>query len=67
MRLEVDEKEKHLGCESSQIPMHVTLSFMMAVLLCWETNDDDDEDEDDGNGDGKNNNGNNDGNCTFVA
>ena len=67
MRLEVDEKEKPLGCEPSQIPMHVTLSFMMAVLLCWVTNDDDDEDEDDGNGDGKNNNGNNDGNCTFVA
>ena len=62
VRLEVDEKEKPLGCESSQIPMHVTLSFMMEVLLCWVTNDDDD-----GNGDGKNNNGNNDGNCTFVA
>ena len=47
-----------LGCESSQIPipMHVTLSFMMAILLCMVSNDDD------GNKDGKN-----DGNCTFVA
>ena len=53
MRLEVDEKEKHLGCESSQIPM----------LLCMVSNeDDDDENENDGENDGKN-----DGNCTFVA